>query len=321
MVDYVVPHNPEWTSRFTREVAALQAALMPLDVTFHHIGSTAIPGIRAKPIVDLLGETNDLEAIDARSDTFRHLGYEIMGEYGIEQRRYFRKFNGDGVRTHHVHIFEMGSPHAVRHLAFRDYLRAHSECAAAYSELKARLSASDNLSWDDYVDGKSPFIRATEQAALKWYRGGRQGKASLNSETSNDKAMSHPFEDPNVARVFDTYPSEARRGLLQVRDLIFDVAARTEGVGRLLETLKWGQPAYLTPEKKSGTTIRLGAPKSGGMAVYVHCQTSIISDFKTVFPDEFVYEGNRAVLFASAGDMAAEKLEILIRSALTYHRR
>lgn len=174
MVDYVVPHNPEWTSHFLREAAALQAALMPLDLTFHHIGSTAIPGILAKPIIDLLGETNDLAAIDSRSASFKQIGYEVLGAYGIDGRRYFRKINGSGVRTHHLHIFEMGSPHAERHLAFRDYLRVHSQIAAAYSELKAKLTASDNLSWDDYVDGKSPFIRATEKDALTWYREGQQ---------------------------------------------------------------------------------------------------------------------------------------------------
>jgi len=310
LVDYVVPHNPEWASHFTREAAALRAALMPLDVTFHHIGSTAIPGIRAKPIIDLLGETNDLSEIDARSYIFPHLGYEIMGEYGIDGMRYFRKINISGARTHNLHIFEMGSPHAERHLAFRDYLRAHPDRAAAYSELKARLTASDDFSWDDYVDGKSPFIRATEQEALTWYRERRQ-----------DKAISHPFEDPNVARVFDAYPREARRGLLQLRDLIFDVAARTEGVGPLLETLKWGQPAYLTPETKSGSTIRLGVPKGGDFAIFVHCQTRIVPDFRALFPNDFDYEGNRAIRFMSADDIASEKLELFIESALTYHRR
>lgn len=133
--------------------------------------------------------------------------------------------------------------------------------------------------------------------------------------------MSHPFDDPNVERVFDGFPEEARQGLLKLRDLIFEIAARTEGVGRLHETLKWGQPAYLTPETKSGTTIRLGRPKSGGFVVYVHCQTSLISDFQALFPDEFVFEGNRAIHFKSSDGLAEEKLGLFIRSALTYHRK
>ncbi|MEL6363181.1 MAG: DUF1801 domain-containing protein [Pseudomonadota bacterium] len=133
--------------------------------------------------------------------------------------------------------------------------------------------------------------------------------------------MSPTFDDPNVERAFAGFPCEARRGLLQLRQLIFEVAARTECVGRIHETLKWGQPAYLTPETKSGSTIRLGLPKSGGFALYTHCQTSIISDFQAVYPDEFVYEGNRAIHFLSPDDLPLEKLEQLIWSALTYHRR
>jgi len=120
LVDYVVHHNPEWASHIKREAAALRAALMPLDVTFHHIGSTAIPDILAKPIIDLLGETDGLAAIDTRSETFEEIGYEVMGAYGIDGRRYFRKINCSGVRTHHLHIFEIRSRHAERHLAFRD---------------------------------------------------------------------------------------------------------------------------------------------------------------------------------------------------------
>lgn len=132
-------------------------------------------------------------------------------------------------------------------------------------------------------------------------------------------SQAHPFTDPAVAAAFDAFPDETRPGLLALRDLIFDVAAVTAGVGALQETLKWGQPAYLTPETKSGSTIRLGAPKDGGAALYAHCQTTIISDFRGLFPDEFTYEGNRAVRFAEGDDLKPDALSLLIKSALTYH--
>ncbi len=132
-------------------------------------------------------------------------------------------------------------------------------------------------------------------------------------------SQTHPFSDPAVAAAFDAFPAAARAGLLEIRDLIFDVAAETDGVGALQETLKWGQPAYLTPETKSGSTIRLGAPKDGGLALYAHCQTTIISDFQGLFPDEFTYEGNRAVRLPEDGDLRPEALSLLIKSALTYH--
>ncbi len=128
-----------------------------------------------------------------------------------------------------------------------------------------------------------------------------------------------PFENPAVAAVFESFPTPKREGLLALRDLIFETAAETPGVGALEETLKWGQPAYLTPKTKSGSTIRLGLPKQGGFALYAHCQTTIIPDFRSLFPDEFQYEGNRAVHFKEGTSLPLDPLRLLIRSALTYH--
>ena len=127
-----------------------------------------------------------------------------------------------------------------------------------------------------------------------------------------------PVQSPEVEAAFDAFPEPARSTLLELRNLIFEVAAETTGVGPIEETLKGGQPAYLTPETKSGTTIRLGLPKTGGAALYTHCQTTVMSDFRALFPGEFTFDGNRAVLFDAAAD--ARKLRPLIRHALTYHR-
>ncbi|PID35500.1 MAG: hypothetical protein CR993_09735 [Rhodobacterales bacterium] len=131
--------------------------------------------------------------------------------------------------------------------------------------------------------------------------------------------MTPPFATPDVERAFAAFAPDLRDGLLTLRSLIFDVARRTEGVGPLQETLKWGQPAYLTPATKSGSTLRLGAPKQGGFALYTHCQTTLLSDFQTVFPDDFTYEGNRAIQFNPGDALPLDKLELLIKSALTYH--
>ena len=131
--------------------------------------------------------------------------------------------------------------------------------------------------------------------------------------------MTPTFDDPNVERIFESFPEDARKGLLKLRELIFEVAARTKGVGRVEETLKWGQPAYLTSTSKSGSTIRLGRPKQGGYAIYTHCQTSILSEFRAIFPDDFTYEGNRAIHFQSEVELPLDKLAWLIKRALTYH--
>lgn len=129
------------------------------------------------------------------------------------------------------------------------------------------------------------------------------------------------ISDPAVAAVYDGFPSEVRAPLLHLRGLILDVAAATPEVGPIVETLKWGQPAYLTHKTKTGTTLRLGQPKGGGFALFAHCQTSVIGDFRTLFPDDFAYDGNRAVLFRDRADMDDDKLRLLILASLTYHLR
>lgn len=131
--------------------------------------------------------------------------------------------------------------------------------------------------------------------------------------------MNHTFADKRVEAVFDSVNTTQKQGLLRLRELILTTAANTSGVGPIQETLKWGQPAYLTAETKAGSTIRLGLPKTGGFAIYTHCQTSILSEFQTMFPDEFVFEGNRAIHFAEDEDLSVDKLELLVRRALTYH--
>ena len=127
------------------------------------------------------------------------------------------------------------------------------------------------------------------------------------------------IKNPDVEAKFASFPEPARSGLLTLRNLIFETAEGMPNVGALQETLKWGQPAYLTPETKSGSTIRLGLPKQGGFAIYTHCQTTLISDFRSIFPDDFDYEGNRAIHFRDRPTLPIDKVRMLISSALTYH--
>ena len=126
------------------------------------------------------------------------------------------------------------------------------------------------------------------------------------------------FEDPQVADAFSAFPDKARARLLHIRNLIFEIA-NAEQVGDLEETLKWGQPSYLTPKTKAGSTIRLGLNKTDDPAVFTHCQTTIVSSFRNIFPDTFTYDDNRAVYVGYDLETDAA-LSILIKSALTYHR-
>ncbi|WP_299971809.1 GrpB family protein [uncultured Roseobacter sp.] len=170
MVAFVVPHDPRWKMAFEDEAKAIKHAFANAPVDVHHIGSTAIPGILAKPIIDLLGIVATLADADAKASALESLGFEAMGAYGIAGRRYFRKTDSNGIRTHHLHVFEQGSQHVERHFAFRDYLIAHPAVAQEYSSLKERLTQSDAPTWDAYLDGKDPFISRVEPQAVDWYR-------------------------------------------------------------------------------------------------------------------------------------------------------
>lgn len=130
----------------------------------------------------------------------------------------------------------------------------------------------------------------------------------------------HRFSDPNVKAVFAAYPQGLRGRLLGLRALVF-AAADDAGVGAIEETLKWGQPAYRPRAPSTGTTVRLDATKSGGYALYVHCQTTLASQFRDLYPGRFRYEGDRALLFKVDEAPPRAELRHCIALALSYHRR
>jgi GrpB-like predicted nucleotidyltransferase (UPF0157 family) len=164
----LAPHSAAWAAAFEREASAVLDALSDLSIELHHIGSTAVPGIAAKPVIDMLGVVPAVEALDVHAHRLTALGYEALGEFGIPGRRYFRKDDPDGVRTHQLHAFAAGSPEIQRHLDFRDYLRAFPTEAAAYAALKQRLAARCGSDMRAYSDGKTEFIRAVERRAAAW---------------------------------------------------------------------------------------------------------------------------------------------------------
>jgi hypothetical protein len=125
-----------------------------------------------------------------------------------------------------------------------------------------------------------------------------------------------PAPPPEVAAIFAAAPPPAREGLLALRTLIFRTADQISAP--LTETLRWGQPAYLAPK---GSTIRLGLPRQGGFAVYCHCQTSLIADFRLLAGDACHTEGNRVVLFSHPAEIDAALISHLIARALTWHQR
>lgn len=132
-----------------------------------------------------------------------------------------------------------------------------------------------------------------------------------------------PFKNVKVEQVFVSYPLNLRDKLLALRELIFETADSTQSVGELEETLKWGEPAYITSQTKSGSTVRIDRKKSNSAqyAMYFNCQTNLIDTFRTLFPSEFKFEGNRAIIFNASDAVPMEALAFCIAAALTYHRK
>jgi len=162
----IVSYNPNWKEIYKEESKKIKNVLSDIIVDIHHIGSTAIPGIKAKPVIDILVEVKDIEAVDRYNNKMEELGYEVMGEYGIPKRRFFRK--GGNNRTHHIHIFQVGNEEIERHINFKEYLIAHPDKAREYSKLKEKLTNKYTYDVENYTNGKSDFIKEIDRKAKLW---------------------------------------------------------------------------------------------------------------------------------------------------------
>lgn len=168
MLVRVVDYDPKWPEMFEAEAALVREIIGDNLITIFHIGSTAVPGLKAKPVIDMLPVVRDVAALDGLTREFAAAGYEAMGEFGLTGRRYFRK--GGANRTHQLHAYQYDAVHAItRHVAYRDYMRAHAEARAAYGELKAALASRFPDDIGAYCDGKDEFVKEYERRALIWH--------------------------------------------------------------------------------------------------------------------------------------------------------
>ncbi len=131
-----------------------------------------------------------------------------------------------------------------------------------------------------------------------------------------------PFDNPKVAAIFAAYPPKIRPKLMALREAIFSTAAATDGVGEIEETLRWGEPAYVTSQTGSGSPIRIDwkKKKPSQYAMYFICTTTLVDTFRTLFPNDFEYEGNRAIVFQENDAVPMDSLAFCISMALTYRR-
>ncbi len=164
----VLPYDPTWPAKFEAEANLLRDIFGPEVVTVHHIGSTSIPGIKAKPIIDILLEVHDIDRIDRYNPQMEAQGFMPRGEYGLPRRRYFPR-DVNGRRVTHVHSWQSGDPEIKRHLLFRDYMRAHPKAAEAYGRIKTELATQFADEREKYADGKHAFVQEMERKAIAWH--------------------------------------------------------------------------------------------------------------------------------------------------------
>lgn len=160
----VVDYDTQWLSLFAEESALLQAALEKKIAKIHHVGSTSIPGMAAKPVIDILLEVVDPEALDSLNIAMESAGYMARGEYGIPNRRYFSK--GGEQRSHQVHAFVIGDQHIIKLLAFRDYLIKNKDIAQQYNEIKRAAALASENDLRRYSAFKAEFIEHHLRLAL-----------------------------------------------------------------------------------------------------------------------------------------------------------
>ena len=164
----VVNYSSDWKIKFIKEAEIIRNILEDNCIEIHHIGSTAVEELKAKPIIDIMPIVKKLQMVDSVAYKFEQIGYEYLGEFGISGRRYLRK-GGDN-RTHQIHIFSEENINDVkRHLAVRDYLRNHKEVAKEYGRLKENLAEKFPYDIESYCDGKDSFLKNIEYLALMEY--------------------------------------------------------------------------------------------------------------------------------------------------------
>ncbi|AAO89934.2 GrpB family protein [Coxiella burnetii] len=164
----VVPYDPDWSNQFEKEALLLKLIFSDIFVAIHHIGSTSVPGLAAKPTIDIILEVKDIRLVDKFNEPMEKLGYEAWGEYGIPGRRFFVK--GESKRTNHVHTFQAGDREIARHLYFRDYLKSHPAEAKKYADLKIKLAQKLPHDRRGYVQNKQGYVEALEKKAIAWVR-------------------------------------------------------------------------------------------------------------------------------------------------------
>ncbi|WP_297297684.1 GrpB family protein [uncultured Brachyspira sp.] len=171
----IVDYDPNWKNLYIEEESKIKNIINDILISIHHIGSTSIENLKAKPIIDILAVVYDINKVDCYNDDFANIGYKAMGENGIAKRRFFMKDyiddNGTKKRFSHIHIFDINNKFDIeRHLAFRDFVRSNKNIAEEYVKIKLEALKNCNNDIELYCNYKDKFIKDIEKMALEFYR-------------------------------------------------------------------------------------------------------------------------------------------------------
>lgn len=159
-------YREDWAEMFQNEAKFLKTIFGDEIIQFEHFGSTAVYGMKAKPVIDMMCIVKSIDKVDIFNNQMANIGYDIAGEWGITGRRLFRK--GGENRSHHIHFYQFDNSEITRHLIFRDYLKSHPSEVAKYSRFKEELAQRYDTT-SHYSPAKKKFVSELEQKTLKWF--------------------------------------------------------------------------------------------------------------------------------------------------------
>ena len=199
----VTDYDPLWPQKYEEESLLIKGILADNCIAIYHIGSTSVPGLAAKPIIDIMVAVKSLEKVDGTADEFIKTGYEYLGEFGIAGRRYLRK--GGDERTHQIHIFQAEDWNNIgRHLAFRNYMRIHEKEREEYAAIKKALAQKYPYDIDGYCDGKDDFVREIEKIAFAQFDGIWDKMYIAARKVQNEREISPLIEAGGVAAAVES---------------------------------------------------------------------------------------------------------------------
>lgn len=230
----VTDYNPLWAKKYEEESLLIKGILSDNCIAIYHIGSTSVPGLAAKPIIDIMVIVRSHKKVDDLADEFIKIGYDYLGEYGIAARRFLRK--GGNEPTHHIHIFQAEDWNNIgRHLAFCDYMRTHEKDRDEYARIKIALAQKYPYNIEGYCDGKENFVREIEKIAFNQFDGTWDKMYIAARTVQNESNISSLLEASSVAAAVESTSGNIYVGLCVDTACTFGVCAERNAIFSMIK--------------------------------------------------------------------------------------